>query len=180
MASNFLSARAATDPLRVFVKDTKSTFRLPADPKTPIILGTSSHEPPTSHILLYQPAADLSLPLPTPLPPPCCLPVCRWSVGPGTGVAPLRGFLLDRQASGASGDAVLFFGCRCRPPLLPPALPFKMDQHVEQRRVRSPELLPSSSYLSAWWMCRDGCRSDADYIYKDELEAFLDKGVLKV
>lgn len=34
--------------------------------------------------------------------------------------------------------------------------------------------------LLGWWMCRDGCRSDADYIYKDELEAFLDKGVLKV
>jgi hypothetical protein len=34
------------------------------------------------------------------------------TVGPGTGVAPLRGFLQDRKAAQAPGPNVLFFGCR--------------------------------------------------------------------
>jgi len=71
VASNFLAGRKAGQEVRVFVKDTKSNFRLPPDGATPIIL-----------------------------------------IGPGTGVAPLRGFLYDREASKATGPAVLFFGCR--------------------------------------------------------------------
>merc|ERR1712061_621465 len=54
----------------VFVKDTGSTFRLPQNSDTPVIM-----------------------------------------VGPGTGVAPMRGFLQDRVAQGAR-ENVLFFGCR--------------------------------------------------------------------
>ena len=71
VVSNFLAGRKAGQQVRVFVKDTKSNFRLPATGTTPIIL-----------------------------------------IGPGTGVAPLRGFLYDREASKATGPAVLFFGCR--------------------------------------------------------------------
>jgi sulfite reductase (NADPH) flavoprotein alpha-component len=33
-------------------------------------------------------------------------------IGPGTGVAPFRGFLQEREAQGASGNAWLFFGER--------------------------------------------------------------------
>lgn len=54
-------------------------------------------------------------------------------VGPGTGVAPFRGFLYDREASKATGTAVLFFGCR----------------------------------------------NDDDFIYREELRGFKERGVLK-
>jgi len=53
-------------------------------------------------------------------------------IGPGTGLAPMRGFLQQRQASAERGPCVLFFGCR----------------------------------------------SDTDYIYHDDLKAFLADGTL--
>jgi len=56
-------------PLITFVKDTGSSFRLPAA-DVPIVM-----------------------------------------VGPGTGVAPMRGFIQDRVADGRTGNT-LFFGCR--------------------------------------------------------------------
>jgi cytochrome P450/NADPH-cytochrome P450 reductase len=56
-------------PLVTFVKDTGSSFRLPAS-NVPVIM-----------------------------------------VGPGTGVAPMRGFIQDRAADERS-ENVLFFGCR--------------------------------------------------------------------
>jgi len=71
VCSDFLNRCAPGQVLRVLLKDTKSTFRLPADPKVPIIL-----------------------------------------VGPGTGFAPMRGFLQERHATKAPGQNLLFFGCR--------------------------------------------------------------------
>ncbi len=54
-------------------------------------------------------------------------------VGPGTGVAPFRGFLQERQVTGATGDAWLFFG--------------------DQRR-------------------------ETDFLYEDEVSAYLSDGTL--
>jgi len=59
--------------MRCLIKDTGSTFRLPADTRTPIIM-----------------------------------------VGPGTGIAPLMGFLQERAKTNKSNmdNCMLFFGCR--------------------------------------------------------------------
>ncbi len=75
VATNYLRHQSEGSVLYAFVKDTKSTFRLPDDPATPIIM-----------------------------------------IGPGTGFAPFRGFLQERAALKAQGQAIgqslLFFGCR--------------------------------------------------------------------
>ena len=75
ICSNYLAGRRAGDTVHATVRETKAGFRLPDDPKVPIIM-----------------------------------------IGPGTGLAPFRGFLQERaaqKAKGASlGPAMLFFGCR--------------------------------------------------------------------
>lgn len=75
VASTWLAACRPGQPIPVFVRP--STFRLPADPTTPVVM-----------------------------------------VGPGTGLAPFRGFLQERAAAVARGVALgpahLFCGCRNR------------------------------------------------------------------
>jgi cytochrome P450/NADPH-cytochrome P450 reductase len=75
ICSNYLAGRRAGDTIHATVRETKAGFRLPDDPKVPIIM-----------------------------------------IGPGTGLAPFRGFLQERaalKAKGATlGPALLFFGCR--------------------------------------------------------------------
>ncbi len=75
VCSSFLAGRAKGEVIHAFVRAHESSFRLPEDPATPIIM-----------------------------------------VGPGTGVAPFRGFLQERDCQMEKGQrvgpAMLFFGCR--------------------------------------------------------------------
>ncbi len=75
VCSTYLSEREPGDVVYAFAKDTRSRFRLPENPQTPMIM-----------------------------------------IGPGTGLAPFRGFLQERAALKAQGkevgESLLFFGCR--------------------------------------------------------------------
>lgn len=75
LCSHYLLHCPPGTQIRMLVKDTKSSFRLPQDATKPVLL-----------------------------------------IGPGTGIAPMRGFIQERAAQRAAGEAVgktvLFFGCR--------------------------------------------------------------------
>lgn len=75
VCSSYLARCPKGTRVRVLLKDTRSSFRLPPDPANPVIL-----------------------------------------IGPGTGLAPLRGFIEERAAQRRDGVTVgptlLFFGCR--------------------------------------------------------------------
>ncbi|MEA2688333.1 MAG: cytochrome / NADPH-cytochrome reductase, partial [Candidatus Eremiobacteraeota bacterium] len=75
VCSTYLHRHVESQTVDAFVKESRSGFRLPDDPATPIVM-----------------------------------------IGPGTGLAPFRGFLQEREAlkrGGATlGRALLFFGCR--------------------------------------------------------------------
>jgi cytochrome P450/NADPH-cytochrome P450 reductase len=75
VCSNYLASRREGERVFATVRETKAGFRLPDDPRTPLIM-----------------------------------------IGPGTGLAPFRGFLQARAAQKAAGatlgPAMLFFGCR--------------------------------------------------------------------
>ena len=75
VCSNYLAEARVGDQLQAVIKEPSSPFRLPDDPKRPIVM-----------------------------------------IGPGTGLAPFRGFIQERQVLRQEGvdlgDALLFFGCR--------------------------------------------------------------------
>ncbi|MFN0124318.1 MAG: bifunctional cytochrome P450/NADPH--P450 reductase [Blastocatellia bacterium] len=75
VCTNYLRGQQEGEVLYAFVRDTKSAFRLPENPATPVIM-----------------------------------------IGPGTGLAPFRGFLQERaalrQQGTEIGPSLLFFGCR--------------------------------------------------------------------
>ncbi len=75
VCSKYLAEARIGDLVHAVIKEPSSPFRLPEDPKRPILM-----------------------------------------IGPGTGLAPFRGFVQERQAllqdGNEVGDALLFFGCR--------------------------------------------------------------------
>ena len=138
VASNWLARCRNGGALPVFVR--ASTFRLPPDPATPVIMvrlaaccwvpgwatrstlqrrccwGRAALWEARRHQAELPPGPDCSTgPL---YPTNTLLEMNAMQVGPGTGVAPFRGFLQERAAAAAAGavlgPAHLFFGCRNR------------------------------------------------------------------
>lgn len=108
--------------------------------------------------------------------PPTDLSTPMIMVGPGTGVAPFRGFIQDRlwhkQEGKALGPAALFFGCRH------PQADFLYQEEFERAheaglvelavafsRCAADELTPSADYLQVAGYVQDAITSRADRVW---------------
>lgn len=133
VCTNYLARQQVGDVIQAFVKDTKSAFRLPEDPTTPIIL-----------------------------------------VGPGTGLAPFRGFLQERAALKAEGREIgaslLFFGCRH------PQQDFLYETELRQFEAQGvTQLSASFSRVEGKKKCYV---QDEIYARRDEVWEMIDAGAM--
>lgn len=120
-ASNYLDELQVGTKVPIFVQE--SYFRLPEDPKTPILM-----------------------------------------VGAGTGLAPFRGFLLDRSVQGATGPS--------------PLVPSRSYLCLHFPAYSPPSGVSNGVPLNTLFF---GCtRRDTDYIYRDELEAWQQSGLVSL
>jgi cytochrome P450/NADPH-cytochrome P450 reductase len=131
ICSNFLASVGPEQTIRhcfAFIKDTGSTFRLPNDSSTPLIL-----------------------------------------IGPGTGVAPMLGFIRERHAlsscteeDGNENSENQFRGNTN-------SIPSSAKQKNKDSTKRC-----NSGAINLYF----GCRDDNDFIYQEELEKYMAEGTL--
>jgi len=136
ICSNFLASIGPDQKLGhcfAFIKDTKSTFRLPNDPTVPLIL-----------------------------------------IGPGTGVAPMLGFIRERQAMKGTSHLQVEEGENNEnrsKENIQNASPWKNNGRKEKLDPsKSSNVGPINLYF--------GCRNENDYLYREELEAYAANGTL--
>ncbi|MGH9843464.1 MAG: NADPH--cytochrome reductase, partial [Blastocatellia bacterium] len=133
VCTNYLRNQAESGVIQAFVKDTKSAFRLPDDPATPVVM-----------------------------------------IGPGTGLAPFRGFLQERAALKAQGrqigPSLLFFGCRH------PRQDFIYEEELKQFEADGVTRLATAfSRLDARKKCY---AQDEVYARRDEVWAMIEAGAV--
>merc|ERR1712054_169801 len=136
ICSNFLASVGPKQTLQhcfAFIKDTGSTFRLPNDASTPLIL-----------------------------------------IGPGTGVAPMLGFIRERHALSScaeENDDQNSENENRSKENIQNASPWKNNGRKEKLDPsKSSNVGPINLYF--------GCRNENDYLYREELEAYAANGTL--